>query len=300
MTKTNYALFMVMMMMAGLIAGLVIQRCGGPETHSIDRMPLVLDDPFATSTHGGLPDEQRGPEVRQWLMTGLKIQVSGASGSGTIVYYNPEDKWAYVQSCGHLWNGNMSGPQGLAARKKCKVETWYQNDNKLSSTKTYDAEVLFYSNTDGADCSLIRFQPDWEPEYAPIGAQDFVFTQGMVLHSVGCDGGREIAHYLVEVVGMRKDDLVTTRNSPRPGRSGGGLISDEGYYVGICWGTTSFTGDGNGFFTPLATIRRLNEQNGYGWLNDAGTSIARRIPIKDRNNPQAKYPKDYIPLPSRR
>jgi hypothetical protein len=94
-------------------------------------------------------------------------------------------------------------------------------------------------------------------------------------------------------------DLVTTENSPRPGRSGGGLMT-ENFYVGICWGTSSYSGDGNGFFTPLSTIRQYNKQNGYGWLNEVNISWARMIPIKDRNNPQGEYPKDYIPLPERK
>jgi hypothetical protein len=33
---------------------------------------------------------------------------------------------------------------------------------------------------------------------------------------------------------------------------------------------------------------------------DKVNPLARRIPIKDRNNPQGTYPKDYIPLPQRK
>ena len=273
--------------------------------HSIDNMPLVEDDPYAAIAYGGLPVEQRGPEVRKWLAPGLKIRVSGASGSGTIMYHNPEDGYAYVQSCGHLWSGNMSAEEGLKRNLTCKVITWYHNEQKLSSEKEYPAEVLYYSNDRGRDISLLRFKPDWKPNFFPIAPEDYQFREGMHFHSVGCDGGREIAHYDVIYVGMRGGggsqwlDLVTTKNSPRPGRSGGGLSSSDGYYVGICWGTSDFNGGGNGFFTPLKTIREYNERNGYGWLNDVGHSLARKIPIQDRNNPQGSYPRDYIPLPNR-
>jgi hypothetical protein len=124
----------------------------------------------------------------------------------------------------------------------------------------------------------------------------------MRLHSVGCDGGREIAHYDVRYIGTQTTpngdsfDLVTTENSPRPGRSGGGLSTDQ-YYVGICWGTSNRNGNGNGFFTPLSVIHEFNEKNGFGWLNEVGYSWARLIPIVDRNNPQGKYPNDYVPIP---
>jgi len=268
------------------------------DIHSVEPMPIVGNDPYAHLAHGGAPVEQRDINVRKWLASGLKISVSGASGSGTIIYFDPKESYAYVQSCGHLWNGNMSAEEGKKRNLNCKVITWYHNDKKLDQTKEYQAEVIYYINTRGKDCSLLRFKPDWIPQYFCIAPEDFEFVSGMRLHSIGCDGGREIAHYDVRVLGERGADIVTTENSPRPGRSGGGLLTED-YYVGICWGTTDVLGNGNGLFTPLKVLRKLNEENGYGWLNDIGISWARQIPIIDRNNPQGKYPLDYIPLPKK-
>lgn len=270
----------------------------------IDNMPLV-EPPTEVKPTGLAPQEQRGEAVRKWLMPGLKISCSNCSGSGTIVFYDPDSGWAYVQSCGHLWEGNMTAEEGESKNITCKVITWYHNMEKLDSPKTYSAQVIYYSNTRGQDCSLLRFRPDWEPEYYPIAPAGYTVSPGTQLHSVGCDGGREIACYNVRVEGLSGGswpDLVTVENSPRPGRSGGGLTSNDGYYVGICWGTSSYSGDGSGYFTPLKTFRYFNEQNGYGWLNDVGVqdSLARQIPIVDRNNPQGRYPKNYIPLPGDR
>lgn len=296
-------------LMTVLICMMLMTKYGSPDkpiaydlrTTPCDNMPLIENDPFATSAHGGKPIEQRDTQYRKWLSNGLKISTGSASGSGTIVYYNPDDGWAYIQSCGHLWSGNMSGEEGKRKNRTCKVITWYHNNNKLNDEKSYNAEILYYSNSDGRDVSLLRFKPDWIPEYLPIAPEEWNYGKGQRLHSVGCDGAREVAHYDVEVVGLRDGqwpDLVTTRNSPRPGRSGGGL-SDENYFVGVCWGTSDYSGDGNGYFTPLKAVRTYNEINGYGWLNDVGHSLARQIPIRDRNNPQGKYPKNYIPLPIR-
>ncbi len=270
----------------------------------IDKMPLVEDDPFAAIANGMEPIEQRDPEFRRWLSLGLKIKVAGASGSGTIIYFNPDDGYAYMQSCGHLWDGNMTAEQGKQKKITCQVMTWYHNSTKLDAPREYAAEVLYYSNSKGRDISLLRFKPDWVPEFLPIAPEDFEYKKDMRLHSVGCDSGKEVAHYDVRYVGMRDVgsgwlDLVTTENSPRPGRSGGGLSTDN-YYVGICWGTTSYDGSGNGMFTPLSTIRQYNKQNGFGWLNDIGQNWAQMIPIRDRNNPQKTYPPDYIPLPQHR
>jgi hypothetical protein len=262
-------------------------------------MPLVINDPFAHLAHGGAPIEQREEKFRKWLCVSLKIQVTNASGSGTIVFHDSRDGYSYVQSCGHLWNGNMTAEEGKKKEMKCKVIIWYHNMTKLNDTKEYPAEVLYYSNTRGADCSLLRFKPDWEPAFIPVAPADYEFKEGSRLHSCGCDGGRECAHYDVRVLGIRGADLCTTENSPRPGRSGGGLMTDD-MYVGICWGTSERSGNGNGFFTPLKVLRDYNHKNSYGWLNEVNsTSLARQIPIVDRNNQQGTYPKDYIPLPNR-
>lgn len=267
----------------------------------IHRMPLVQDDPYAAMAHGGAPNPQRDARFRKWLSNGLKISVRGGSGSGTIIYHDTKTGWAYVQSCGHLWDGNMSAEEGRRRQLNCSVTTWYHNQKKLLRAKSYDAQVLYYSNRDGQDVALVRFKPDWKPDYLPIAPSGYQLSEGMRLHSVGCDGGREVAHYDVRLIGKQDRgrgfyDYVTTENSPRPGRSGGGLSVDN-YFVGVCWGTSNYNGTGNGYFTSLDTVRRHNEMNGYGWLNDVGYSIARMIPIVDRNNPQGSYPKDYIPLP---
>jgi hypothetical protein len=267
------------------------------DPYVIDNMPLVRDSAYE-AVYNAEPIEQRDSQFQRWLAVGMKISVKGASGSGTIVYFDDSTNYAYVQSCGHLWTGKMTAEEGKKKQLKCKVTTWYWNDLKLTEPRTYDAEVLYYNNVRGQDVSLVRFRPDWRPDYIPIAPQDFQFTSGMRLHSVGCDLGKEVAHYDVQFIQIKDGDIVTTENSPRPGRSGGGLMTDN-MYVGICWGTSSYSGDGVGFFTPLKTLRDHNKQNGFEWLNDAGYSLARQIPIKDHDNPSRRFPPDYVPLPKR-
>tara|TARA_Y100000034_G_scaffold38278_2_gene47022 strand:+ start:5108 stop:6007 length:900 start_codon:yes stop_codon:yes gene_type:complete len=262
-------------------------------------MPLV-DDPLAVSTNIA-PVEQRGIEYRKWISKGVKVSSQGSSGSGTIIYYDRSTGWAYVQSCGHLWGGDMSAKEGLRKKKTAKIITWYHNNKKLNASRSYPAEVLFYDTHNDPDISLLRFKPDWPTEFFPIAPHDYVIQEGAKAHSIGCDGGREVAHYAVEIVGERNGtwkDLVTANNSPRPGRSGGGLISDDGYFIGICWGTSDYDGSGNGYFTALSEIHKIMERENYGWLLRVSLSLAREIPIVDRNNLQGSYPRDYIAVPN--
>lgn len=239
--------------------------------------------------------EQRDSRYFPLLSMSVKINVSGASGSGTICDFDRSSGVAHVISCGHLWSGNKKYDIKERIRPKAKIVVWYKNSEKLSEPESFDAEVLFWSNDRGYDVSLIRFKPDWEPRFAPID-RNFVPRQGMVLNSMGCDGGKEVARYGVVFSEYRSPDIITVRNSPRPGRSGGGLINDEGRLVGVCWGTSDVSsGDGIGYFTPTSSIEKVFEENGYGWL----LKVARPkpIPIVDREDKNAVYAPDYVPVP---
>jgi hypothetical protein len=268
--------------------------------NDVAEMPIVQDTkPHRTQYAGATaPIEQRDAKYTEFLAASVKINVNGASGSGTICYYDPEENWAYVISCGHLWSGNKSYSK-FENKQKAKIITWYQNSKKLDQPKEYNAEILFYSNTRGYDCSCLRFKPDWVPNYFPIAPIDYKLEKLCVLNSLGCDGGKEVARYEVEFAEYRGMDLITNKNSPRPGRSGGGLITDAGWYVGICWGTSDTTsGNGIGYFTPLKSIHELFIKNGHEWLIKLGEFSGRNIPIYDWQNPKNKFEWDFIPMPS--
>lgn len=262
-------------------------------------MPIVRDtDPKTIGLFWGRPQEDRSSEYFKYLASSVKISVRGGSGSGTITYYDPTTKEAYVTSCGHLWSGTRVADELKSNPISCQVTIWYQNQTKLPTPQEYPAQVLFWSNKRGYDSSLIKFKPDWIPEFYPIAPIDYQIVPGSHYNSCGCDGGREVARYDVEIVGYRDNDLITTKNSPRPGRSGGGLLSEDGYYIATCWGTSDTSGEGGiGYFTPLKSIHQVYGNNGYGWLCNIQQILARKIPIIDQNNPQQKYPNDYVPIP---
>lgn len=241
------------------------------------------------------PEAQRDPEFAPLLCLSLKISVSGASGSGTICHYDKSSGMAHVISCGHLWSGSMDA-EAAKGRQTATVTTWYKNSTKLKTPESFPAEVLFWSNERGFDVSLLRFKPDWEPEFARID-ENVSLRRGMALNSMGCDGGTEVARYEVVFDRINGVDIITIKNSPRPGRSGGGLIDDDGRYVGVCWGTSDVSsGNGIGYFTPTAAIRKVFDRNGYGWLMEV--LGFRNIPIFDEDCPGRSYAKDFVPSPS--
>lgn len=253
--------------------------------------PILRED--ATRVDFPVPKEQRDEKYSKFLSASVKLSVNGSAGSGTIIYYDPSSEWAYVISCGHLWEGNKG--YGSEPKVGARVTVWYKNGTKLPEARAYDAEVLFWSNDRGYDCSLVRFKCDWIPECFPISPK-FKFKKGDLLNSMGCDGGREVARYEVRFVEKRSLDIITELNSPRPGRSGGGLVTNEGELVGICWGTSDISGKGIGYFTPVSSMEKVFSKNNHMWLI-GNRKIMEIVPIKDWDKPDRKYEGNFIPMP---
>jgi len=262
-------------------------------------MPVLRNSKPINVSNSQAPKEERDEKFKVFLLSSVKISVNGGSGSGTICYYEPEEGWAYVISCGHLWDGNKSYKELLKNKEKAKIITWYPGSSRIDEPKSYEAEVLFYSNTRGRDCSCLRFKPDWNPNCFPIASLDHKINKGDKLNSLGCDGGREVARYEVEFLEKRGEDLITIKNSPRPGRSGGGLLTNSGWHVGVCWGTSDVvTGSGIGYFTPLESIHKVFIDNGHEWILLLGEFSGRNIPVFDWSEPSKKYDFNYIPIPT--
>ncbi len=227
----------------------------------------LLPDSQQGERHGAEHKEDRGLDYIKYLSPSVKVTVPGGSGSGSVIYYDSSDKFAYVATCGHLWSpGILTSEKAKIKKLKCFLTFWYDNSTKLKNPKKYEAEVLFYGYISGCDTALLRFKPDYSPNYFKIAPKNYVYSKGAKVHSMGCDGAREVAHYDTEIVGEIGKNLITVKNSPRPGRSGGGLVDNNGFYIGTCWGTTNISGDGEGYFTPLKTIHSFWEDNGYGHL----------------------------------
>ena len=251
----------------------------------------VIDLPYHQALHR--PGwEERGPEFRKWLAPSVRI----GGGSGTMCHY--DGQWMYVISCGHLFpRGMKTAAQYKNSPSSRTIEVFYQNDVKLDRVKRYKAEVLCHVWQGVWDVSLMRFKPDWHnPRTMSIASDDYELTPETEYHSCGCDGRSEVAHYLVTYLRERERGSVTevltsTKNGPRRGRSGGGVFTEDGQLVFIC-----SRGDGGAaYWTSLNQIHKFLNQEGFEFVLQG--SIARRIPIKDRNGPQKDYPKDYIPLP---
>jgi len=238
------------------------------------------------------PQPQRDESVKKWLIPSVRIRVPGAAGSGTICHYDRSKNTAYVISCAHLFHPGST---------RATVEVFYKNEQKLSTPARYEAKVVsFKVGYYADDISFMSFQPDWVPHtWFPIAPINYPITNGEIYYSCGCDGAGEVACYFVKPQGIDGAFLATRENSPRPGRSGGGLMDKDGWFVGICVRTSDISGNGTGYFVHLRTIHDYCHKNGLDFLLNARrpNDLLRMIPIVDRNESQGTYPPDYVPAP---
>lgn len=255
-------------------------------------MPLYQGSMNFPSAEVALPEPHREEAVRKWLIPSVRIRVPGAAGSGTICHYDRSKNIAYVISCAHLFRQGDSS---------AVIEVFYKNEEKLPSPQRYNAKVLsFKVGYWGDDISFMSFQPDWIPQtWFPIAPENHVVLKDERYYSCGCDGASEVACYYVKPQGIDGSFLATRENSPRPGRSGGGLMDKDGWYVGICVRTSHVDGSGTGFFVHLKTIHDYCRKNNLEFLLNIPlpNNLLRKMPIVDRTGPQGTYPIDYVPVP---
>lgn len=262
-------------------------------------MPTVSPKAFMWYSEA-MPQERRDTAAQKYLKCSFRIENrqgrQSVFGSGTLCYYDSKTNTGYIISCGHLFNGGET---------QVKIDVYYKNSQKLASPERFTADVICFSKRE--DISFMKFTPNWVPdEYFPIASTDMSPQSGAKLISAGCDGAREVAAYDVTVMGLEGRNLITRNNSPRHGRSGGGLITIDGYFVGICWGSSDPDyGTGTGLFVPLTRIHAYAQSQNLGNLlgipktppEDPRQILIDKIPILDHMTGQEYTKKKFIPLP---
>lgn len=230
--------------------------------------PVVITPSRLQKVVNPEPHPLRGSDVSDFIAPGCRLKYNGYGGSGTLIYYDKIRREAWVLSCGHLFT-RMGGRQfssrdAITYPLNCQLECFYENSLPLSLPKTYSASICFYRYTKTSDLSLVKFSPEGEPDYFRIAPLDR--DEPDVIWSVGCDHLGDIACYEVEHWDDSDNMLVTRWNSPRPGRSGGGLIGDNMSLVGVCCRTSDVSGTGVGYFATLQQIHDALNEEGFGWL----------------------------------
>ncbi len=203
---------------------------------------------------------------------GYGTRGSVSTGTGTLVGLDNTSIWILTAS--HVVHKGV---------KEVHV-FWY--DGRFS-TKNPTPKKVVAQHVSG-DVALVRlFTTDKMPGYIPIcpvgkepkgwgfggtafGADSMRYGFSRILClSVGCDHGRNPSVNTFWVLGQTykrtnysTDYFTVTSREPAPGRSGGPLVSGDGYLVGVCVAG----GGGEGVFATLKSIRRLCDVAGVSSL----------------------------------
>lgn len=257
----------------------------------------IIDLPYYKTTVFKPGWEERGIEFVKYNSTGVRI----GGGSGTMSYYDADKNWMYVISCGHLFfQGRGSRDYYQKNPKTMRIDIFYQNDKKMETYKSYEAEVLCHVwESNIYDVSLLRFKIDWkDPWTIPVVDEDFELKSENWYHNIGCDGMTEVAHYLVKFYQYNTRngniEIICTDNVARGGRSGGGLLTDDRKLIGI---TSRSDRISTSYYSSYRQIYKFLKEENFEFVVSKN-ELAREIPIIDRNSPQKKYPREYIPIPS--
>lgn len=270
--------------------------------HNLEILTLSNLSADILAVHANAPNAKRDESVKYYLIPSVRLFTGHSYGSGTICYYDTEKNIAYIVSCAHLWGETPNKSPKDNSEATCQVDIFYKNEKKLEKPQRFQAEVICFNHT--SDVSFIKFTPDWKIDhYMPIAPLTYQIENNYKFESVGCDEASEVAAYTVKIYDklyLVYGDIMTIENSPRLGRSGGGLVTSDGYIIGICRATSNVDGSGYGFFVPLSKVYKYAENHAeVSWLLRIirQTSFSQQIPMIDENGSIYIILNGYLPEP---
>jgi S1-C subfamily serine protease len=186
-------------------------------------------------------------------------------GSGVLV--GQSGPFAYVLTAHHL----VDGAKGLevhtfSVNSYPKAAKVYRTAKVVAGAKVQDLALVQVPTRDKLP-GVVQLCP---ARRAPRG-------RGFAALTVGCRAGKPPRCLVVKVAGKKRIRRPGEKEAtaawevspaPEPGRSGGPLLSKEGYLLGVASGAS----DEKGYFSHLEEVRAFLKRNGYQWLSAEGSA----------------------------
>lgn len=179
------------------------------------------------------------------------------ASSGTVFKVTPNDKGytSYILSTGHM-----------KKREDPQIEFFFMDGEKLDEPLVVKGNIIFLveNSFKGCDFSVIEVRTKGKPAFIPIAKKDAKEKDKCL--SIGCDSASVPKCYSCTVLNLEKLDYILENDSPKAGRSGGGLFLKH-EIVGVCWGCRTWGNEErNGLFTRASVVRNLLMTAGYEYL----------------------------------
>ncbi len=176
-------------------------------------------------------------------------------GSGTII--DARDGEALILTCGHIFR--ESNGQG-----RIDVDLFGP-----AAAQKVPGRLISY-NLDG-DVGLVAIRPPGPVKVAPVAPPDYRVKEGDAVVSVGCNNGDRpsVRHSRVTSLDKYQGPAnIEVAGIPVEGRSGGGLFTDDGKVIGVCFAADPR--DKEGLYAALRSI--------HAQLDKAGLAFVYRTP----------------------
>ena len=228
---------------------------------TISRTPIV-DGPFEKASHSRWMTVNRAriqpltqmlsPSVgRQLLRATVRIKLKDASGisygSGTIIHSQPGR--ALIATCGHLFR---DGKDKMTVR----VDVFYPG-----GMKQVKGQVLIYDANE-YDVALVTIPFDGGITPVKIAGAGMTAKEQRVISS-GSNGGARPSLERTVIKSINRyegPDNIQIHGAPVGGRSGGGLVNQDGQLIGIC--NAADHEDNEGFYVSSRYITLMMQRLG--------------------------------------
>ncbi|QDV36482.1 thioredoxin domain-containing protein [Tautonia plasticadhaerens] len=223
-------------------------------------------------------------------------------GSGTVIASNDEE--SIILTCAHIFSVKGRQPSARQFNLPVMVELF---DGKLGGPggqtvrpvgEPIPGEVIDYDFD--RDVALVRIRPGRAVPSSRVVPPHWKAEERMGMYTVGCSHGEDATAWNTviyapssrfRVPGKQSYDAIECLHSPKQGRSGGGLFTDNGYVAGVC----NFAFDpsvGRGLYASPRSIYAILDRNNLSHLYQYRAPVY----VADAGTPgrQARAPSDDV------
>lgn len=163
-----------------------------------------------------------------------------AYGSGTIIHSRPGE--AIVLTCGHIFRDAGRNP-------KTTVDVFSEEGRE-----SFPAELISFDAE--ADVGLLRFSTDRVFAAMQVAPPSYRPRPGTEVVNVGCSRGAAPSARKARITAVDRylgPPNIECTGLPVQGRSGGGLVTREGYVIGVC--SAADPSEGRGLYAGLGAVQ---------------------------------------------
>ena len=213
------------------------------------------------------PGAPNATDLIRWMSgTVMCIKVLGKTSDGTTLKHQPQGAGFLVSRLGYVMtNSHVIRPQTIKDSPYSQfvpssLVATFHSECDISREPTYELEVITWD--EHADLALLKIKQDsnsstrdkWR--YIPLGDSDLV-RPGDKLITIGFPGGQNLADTDNAVKALdRTRGRIQFKASLEPGYSGGPVLDDRGYVVGVVWGG-ALDKDTANYFIPINFTNHL-------------------------------------------